>query len=144
MRKRKNYKQPTRELKTKAVSAYQNGLGAASVADAFGYDRVTIHRWAREIETNPNLARKVGSGRSPKIDDKNARRLLKIIKQPASSYGYETDLWNSSRIRQICKKELKLEVSRMAVWRVLNKFYGAQINSPPSAQLKWTIRSHPD
>lgn len=121
-RKRKIYKHPTEEMKRKAVDSYRNGLSAATVAKAFGYDRVTIHKWVREAKTKRGLSRKPGSGRPPKFDAKNAKRLLRIIKQPASRYGFETDLWNTTRIRQVCKKKLGLNVSRMAVWRVLDKF----------------------
>jgi len=115
-------KHPTEELKLKAIAAFQSGTSAIKIADIFGYDRVTIHRWVRESNAGKNMARKSGSGRPSKISEKNAKKILNIICKPASKYGFETDLWNSSRIRQICRKELKLKVSRMAVWRVLVKF----------------------
>jgi transposase len=67
-------------------------------------------------------SRKIGSGREPKINTSNAKKILQIIQKPASEYGFETDLWNSKRICQVCWSQLNLKVSRMAVWRVLVKF----------------------
>ena len=40
-----------------------------------------------------------GRGRPPKISPTDAKKLLKIIKEPASKYGFENDLWNTERIR---------------------------------------------
>jgi len=122
MQNKKNNKHPSEELKLKAIAAYNSGISASKVADIFGYNRVTIHRWVRENIANKKMSRKPGSGRPSKINEKNVKKILKIIHKPASLYGFETDLWNTSRIRQVCKKELKLTVSRMAIWRVLVKF----------------------
>lgn len=47
---------------------------------------------------------------------------MKILKTPASKYSFETDLWNTSRLKIICNKKLGIEVSRMAIWRFLKNF----------------------
>ena len=121
-KKQRKFKHPTEEIKHKAVKAFHSGISAAAVGKTFGYDRITIHRWVREFESGKAMSRKPGSGREPKINPKNAKKLLKMIQMPASKYGFETDLWNSKRICQVCSRELNLKVSRMAVWRFLVKF----------------------
>ena len=47
---------------------------------------------------------------------------MKIIKEPASKYGFENDLWNTERIRIVCKRELRINISKSGVLRFLHKF----------------------
>ena len=67
-------KHPTEELKLKAIAAFQSGTSAIKIADIFGYDRVTIHRWVRESNAGKNMARKSGSGRPSKTAKKMQRK----------------------------------------------------------------------
>jgi transposase len=115
---------PSSETKKKIVKAYFNGNSAQHLSNIFGYDRCVIHRWIREYKKKKKFVRKKkpGSGRKAKITGRAVKKLLKMIKKPASKYGFETDLWNTSRLRIICKKELKIDVSHMALWRFLQKF----------------------
>ena len=41
--------------------------------------------------------------------------------KPATEYGYDTDFWTTRRIAQVLKREMKINVSRMAVHRTLSK-----------------------
>lgn len=115
---------PTSETKYKIVKAYLDGNSAQHLSDIFGYDKSAIHRWVREYRKGKQFKRKKnpGSGRKTKISTSEGKKLLKILKDPASKYGFETDLWNTSRLRIICKKKLRLNVSHMAIWRFLRKF----------------------
>lgn len=115
---------PSSETKYKIVKAYIEGNSAQHLSKIFDYDRCVIHRWVREYKKKKKFARKKkpGSGRRPKIDNSTARKLLRIVGNPASKYGFETDLWNTSRLRIICKRNLNVTVSHMALWRFLKKF----------------------
>ena len=112
------------EIKYKIINAYNNGNSIKHLADIFNCHRNSIRNWINQYKLNGNFARKTkpGSGRIPKINDETGRKLLEIIKKPASKYGFETDFWTTSRIVIVCKKELKIKVSRMAVFRTLKKF----------------------
>jgi len=115
---------PSAETKYKIVKAFFDGNSALHLSEIFGHDRSVIHRWIREYKKKRKFVRKnrPGSGRKPKISGSAAQKLLRIIKNKASKYGFETDLWNTSRLRIICKKKLKVNVSHMALWRFLQKF----------------------
>lgn len=115
---------PTPETKIKIVKSYFDGNSVQHLSKIFGYDSSAIHRWIREYRKGKRFVRKKrpGSGSKPKINGATAKKLLRIVKNPASKYGFETDLWNTSRLRIICKKKLKLSVSHMAIWRFLKKF----------------------
>lgn len=120
--KKKTASHPTLDIKLAAVKALKSGLSAIAVSEICGYNRITIHRWVREYKSGKKLDRKKGSGRPSKIINSNAKKIISFLKKPASKFGFETDLWNTKRIQQICKRNLKLNISKMSVWRVLKKF----------------------
>jgi transposase len=119
----KTYTQPTIATKKAIVSAYKSGTGGTALSKMFGYSRASIHTWVRQ-DRDGNMGRRQrpGSGRSAKLQRAQIKRLLRILKQPASKFGFETDLWNTVRIRIVCRKKLKITASRMAIWRVLKRF----------------------
>jgi transposase len=116
--------QLTKEIKEKIVELYLKGKSPGELATDFKCDRTSIYRWVSDFKKNREVLRseKPGSGRPSKIDLKNGKKLLKIISRPASNYGFETDLWNSSRLQIVCRRELKIKLSHMAIWRFLIKF----------------------
>ena len=114
-------KHPTKEEKIKIVNLYMKGRSSSDLCKTFGYHQTSISRWIREAKNGSSFDRKHSprSGRFCKIDHQKAKQLIKIIKQPATKFGFETSLWNPKRIQIICKKELKIKVSRMLMWRFL-------------------------
>ena len=117
---RKKIRHLSSDVKAQAIRAYQSGESAATIAKSIGVDRTTFHRWTREIKTK-GLQRKrsPGSGRPSKIDVRARKKIISILKRPATEFGFETDLWNTSRMSIVCKKHLNLVVSKMALWRAL-------------------------
>lgn len=121
--KKKNIIFPSSQEKIKIVKAYHNGERVAELSRIFGYTRQAIYNWIDQYKVDRSLKRKKspGSGREMVISSKVGEKLLAALKSPASEYGFETDLWNTLRIQLLCKTEFKLKVSRMAIWRFLNK-----------------------
>jgi len=115
---------PTSKEKRKIVSAYESGISAATIAAAHGCGRSSVYKWIADFRSEKGFdrKRKPGSGRPSKLEPKYEKRLLKYLQKPASKFGFETDLWNTSRIRIVCRKKLKVNLSRMAVWRFLTRF----------------------
>lgn len=118
---KKNKAHPTAAEKDRIIKAYRQGRGVKELADIFGYHPMTIYRWSREKQKRKKFTRKEGSGRPQKIDKKYTRKLIAIIKKPATRFGFETPLWNLKRMCMVSKKELGLKVSHMAMWRFLGK-----------------------
>jgi len=116
-------KHPSQDLKLSVIKSVHSGISISHLSKIHNFHRVTIHRWVREESDGSNFVRKVfpGSGRKPKLVGPQARRLIKIIDKPASQFGFETDLWDTKRVRIICGKKLGIKVSHMAVWRFLQK-----------------------
>jgi transposase len=110
----------SREEKIKAVHAYQSGTDSIStLSRIYQQSRQTIYNWVKSYDKKTELERKPGSGRHSKISQADQKKLLKCLKKPASDFGFETDLWNTSRIRILLKKEFKITISKMAIWRTL-------------------------
>lgn len=111
-------------IKIKAVEKYLNtGTSYENLSEYYGVVKSTIGEWVREYKRRKKLNRKSNplSGRQPKILEVDFKKIKDIVKQPASNFGYETDFWTTKRLQQILKKELKLKVSRMAIFRTLKK-----------------------
>lgn len=117
-------KYPSKDIKEKIAELYLNGKSPSELSSDYGYNKSSIHRWANDYKKNKKITRsqKPGSGRPSKINSSNGKKLLKIITKPASVYGFETDLWNTTRLQTVCRKNLKIKLSHMAIWRFLVKF----------------------
>ena len=114
---------PTSEEKIKIVSAYHKGERVARLSEIFGYTKAAIYKWILQYKVDKNLTRKKspGSGKKMILESKIGKKILDSLKKPASTYGFETDLWNTLRIQLFCKEKYGINLSRMAIWRFLNK-----------------------
>ena len=112
------------DAKQSIVNLYEDGADINQLSKSANVSCMTIYRWVREFRKNGSMDTKKydGRGRPSKIEGETANCLLNIIKTPASIYGFETNLWNTTRIQSVCKKELGVDASRMAIWRFLTKF----------------------
>src|SRR4029078_5111457 len=86
------------EVRCRAVHAVlEQGLSVTDVAQAYGTDRSTIHRWLSRFDSegDTGLLRQPGCGRPRIIGTLDSEALSKIILAPASKFGYETDFWTT-------------------------------------------------
>lgn len=112
------------EIKERVVKTYFSGEATVlELSRALKVERPTIYRWIKRYQAKGKLDRIQNplSGRQSKINKETGKKLLRILKNPASKYGYETDFWTTARVQQILQKQLKLKVSRMAIYRSLKK-----------------------
>jgi len=114
----------TYDMRVRAVRAVtQNGLPVGQVAEAFGTDRTTLFRWLKRYcrEGANGLRRQAGSGRPRKLKELPGARLLRLILQPASRFGFETDLWTVGRVHQLVQEKLNVAISKNTIWRRLRE-----------------------
>ena len=117
-------KYSTYDIRLRAVRAVQEGMAVIDVAKAYQTHRATVHRWVRRYQRNggdKGLSRRPGSGRPRVIGQLTDEELLRIVLQPASVYGYETDFWTSGRVHQALGEEYGVMASRVTVWRRLRQ-----------------------
>ena len=137
---------PSAKEKKNIIKAYEKGMPVKDISDLFSYHPMTIYRWIREAKMKATFERKSnpGSGRFCKIDERSERKLIRILKKPATKLGFETSLWNTKRLQIVCKKELKINISRVSVWKFLKKIkysckkvQGIYKEADPKKQDQW-------
>jgi transposase len=113
----------TFEVRIRAVQAVERGWTIGGAADAFGITRRTLHRWLGRFEQGGEngLERRPGSGRPRVLEELDEGELRAIVLRPASTFGYETDLWTVGRLRQVIQQRHHLTISRDTVWRRLRE-----------------------
>lgn len=112
----------TYDVRIRAIRAVVvQKLGIGDVANAFDVDRTTLFRWVRRFkqEGGNGLHRKSGSGRPRKLQVLDGGALWQVVRQPATNFGYETDLWTVNRVHQVVQARYSAVVSKDTIWRRL-------------------------
>ena len=113
----------TYDVRVRAVEAVVDGqLPVTVVAQAYGTDRSTIHRWLSRYQEggHTSLQRRPVIGRPRKLESMDREALKHIVLAPASNYGFETDFWTTRRLIQVFQSELGVLVSKQTVMRRLH------------------------
>jgi transposase len=113
----------TFEVRRRAVAALHRGLPIGEVSQAYGIDRTTLFRWRRRYEADGmhGLQRKPGSGRPRLLEALNDQAIWDIVLQPASMFGFETDLWTIGRVHRVVQEEYDTKISHDTIWRRLRE-----------------------
>src|SRR6266550_604204 len=93
----------TVDMRSRAVQAVAAGQALGQVAECFRVNRTTLFRWVRRFATDGmrGLERRAGSGRPRLLAEFDMEDVNDIVLEPASSFGFETDLWTVGRLRQV-------------------------------------------
>src|SRR5450631_358426 len=117
-------KYSTVDVRVRAVRAIvEDGLSIKEVAQAYGTNRSTIHRWlGRYAEDSGNgLERKPVSGRPRKLASLDSDAMIDNVLAPATEFGYETDFWTTRRLIQVIGSQFGVVVSKRTVLRRLHE-----------------------
>ena len=95
----------------------------SDVADAFDTNRSTVCRWVNRFqqEGDEGLLRRAVSGRPRKLEELTEEELCNIVLQPASNFGFESDLWTVSRLHAVIDQQYRVSVSKDTIWRRLRE-----------------------
>jgi transposase len=113
----------TYDVRARAVHAVvDEDLPVTVVAQAYGTDRSTIHRWLSRYHNggDSGLLRQPVTGRPRKLRQVDGDRLKSIVMAPASQFGFETDFWTTRRLIQVFHSQLGILVSKQTVMRRLH------------------------
>src|SRR5579872_6313929 len=105
----------TFDIRMRAVRAVIGGdMTVMDVAQAYGTDRSTIHRWlARFVSDGENgLERRPVPGRPRKLAGLDSDALVDIVLAPATQFGYETDFWTTRRLIQVIGSQFGVVLSK--------------------------------
>ena len=111
----------TYDVRVRAVRAVLRGRSMSDVADAYDTNRSTISRWVKrfEEEGKEGLIRRPTSGRPRTLAQLTEEELRNVVLQPASQFGYESDLWTVSRLHVVIEDQYRVSVSKDTIWRRL-------------------------
>ena len=112
------------EIRLRAVRAVlDEQLPVTLVAQAYGTDRSTVHRWISRYlsDGESGLLRKPGNGRPRKLEALDQDTLKRIVLSAASDYGYETDFWTTRRLIQVIQSQFQVLLSKQTVMRRLQE-----------------------
>jgi len=108
----------TFDVRFRAVRAVlEEQLPVTVVAQAYGTNRSTVHRWLARFHEGGDIAleRRPVSGRPRKVESLDAAGLIQVLMAPASQYGYETDFWTTRRLIQVIESQFGVRVSKQTV-----------------------------
>lgn len=123
-KKGKSHRRNLGFMRVQAIRLRKSGARVGDIAALFGLHRITVSRWmtAYNVGGAKALKGKKSSGRPRKIDcSEFFPKLRKIIKRPATRFGFENPLWTCERIQKVVRTDLKLKLSRSTIWRALRE-----------------------
>lgn len=110
--------------KQKAINAIlKHNQSVDQVSKTLDVHRANVYRWLSRFKELNSVERihNPMSGQQSKLCGKNSQKIVRLLMKPATEFGYDTDFWTTRRIAQVLKREMKINVSRMAVHRTLSK-----------------------
>jgi transposase len=109
------------EMRERAVRSVLQGQAHGQVAEAYCIERTTLYRWVCRYQAHgaAGLLRKTGSGRPRLLTAFDMEALNDIVLEPASYFGFETDLWTVGRLRRVLQDRYGILLSSNTVWRRL-------------------------
>ena len=110
------------QRRLQAVFLLDKGLRPVDVARRIGVDRRSVRRWRAEYQRNgtDGLKAKTASGRPPKLNIKQRKRLERYLLQGPRAAGFSTDLWTCPRVAKIIRNEFKVDYHVDHIGRVLH------------------------
>src|SRR4051794_36978 len=99
-----------------AVRLAEAGLDAGEIAGVLDADVRSVQRWLRTAGSDPaglaGLVAKPHPGRSPKLTDAQAERVLSWLDHSPTEFGFATDRWTAPRLAAVLERELHVTMNR--------------------------------
>ena len=111
-------------IRLRAIRDRRSGMKTKDIAAAYGVRPVSVSRWIGSyVKGGAGALRGTKStGRPRKIEcSEFFPKLKRIIKKPATKFGFSSPLWTSDRLRSVLKSEENISISQPTVWRALNE-----------------------
>jgi len=124
----------------RALELRKRGWKVNDIAESFGMHRGSVSRWftTSKRKGTDSLKKRKAPGARPKLEDKEVETLLLYLKQPATAFGFETPLWNCTRVQQVIKRKFKSSLDVSNVWRMLRSW-----NFTPQVPTKIALEQNP-
>ena len=118
----RRYKRDLRELelrRRKGMRALARGESQAEVARKCEVTRQTAMTWARMLAEDRQAWRRKPLGRPAGLEEKDLKRLAKLLLNGAIANGFPNELWTLARVVKLIEREFGVKYSVANVWHVL-------------------------
>lgn len=108
----------------RALAMLREGLLPHEVAQRLGVDRRSVRRWkaaARGGGGREALRARPVPGRPTKLDERQRRRLEKLLLKGPLAAGFETDLWTCPRVAELIERNFAVAYHVDHVGRLLHE-----------------------
>jgi transposase len=107
----------------RAIGLLGEGSSVTEVARRVGSSHSSVILWRDRHHRlgAEGLAAKPVPGRPPRLRRAQLRRLPRMLLRGALAWGYATELWTTSRIAEVIRREFGVRFHRAQVGRLLHK-----------------------
>lgn len=107
----------------RAMSLLDQGWIQARIARELGVTPAAVSQWvkARRRGGDAALRAKPHAGPKPKLNDRQLRRLEKLLLRGPTKHGYLTELWTLDRVAQVIQRSFGVMYDSSSVWHVLKR-----------------------
>jgi transposase len=99
------------QVRLLAVLRLAEGWTPQDVAEFLGVSMRSVRRWRHDVRLRgeAGLAPKPGRGRTPKLDDEQAARVLSWLDHSALDLGFATERWTAPRLASLIAQRLGVQ-----------------------------------
>jgi transposase len=129
------------------------GVSPELVIQVFGFSRRTVYRWIERFKSggDAGLDWNPAPGRTPLLSESNRSWLLQtILHKNPTDFGFKSMLWTQAIVKSLLHKELKIDLHRSTVGRILNSLsltpqvpLRRALERNPKAIKKWKEQEYP-
>lgn len=128
-------------MRMTAVRMVKRGIRVEDIAVGMRLNRSTVFGWLQKYRQQglKQLKSRKTTGAPAKLEQKNIFKLLNILRQPATDYGFASDLWTGPRVRTLIRKKFGIKMHRDYMPRFLRRL-GLVRKSPERRALEQDIK----
>lgn len=128
-------------MRITAVRMVKRGIRVEDIAAGMRLNRSTVFGWLHKYRQDglKQLKSTKATGAPPKLKQKNIFELMNILRQPATNYGFASDIWTGPRVRTLIRKKFGIKLHRDYMPRFLRRL-GLVRKSPERRALEQDIK----
>ena len=109
----------------RAIQILQQGATVTEVARRIGGSHSSVILWRRMLRRGGTAGLKAqpAPGRPTRLEARQVRRLPALLRKGALAWGYTTDLWTTTRIAEVIRREFGIRFHRAHVGRLLARLH---------------------
>lgn len=105
----------------RALELFEQGWKAIRIAEALGVTRGAVSQWLKAAQEGGReaLRRRPRLGHPPKLTAEQRRQLPEVLAKGAETYGFIGDVWTTTRVAEVIRREFGVRHHPAHVSRVL-------------------------